>query len=82
MADIFCPLYIIMTPNTIVPSISTYLKDNLKANALVGIDPTVHPAKFVQSLAKTLSAKQIKVHPLGKSAAAGLVHSLTYDPMC
>ncbi|KAM3574987.1 hypothetical protein VYU27_003113 [Nannochloropsis oceanica] len=47
-----------------VPSIAAYLKEQLPADAVVGIDPTVHPVKFVQALAKTLSLKNIHVKPL------------------
>lgn len=49
-----------------VPGIAAYLKETLAPGAVVGVDPTVHPAKFVRALAKTLAAKQIRVRPLGR----------------
>jgi hypothetical protein len=52
-------------PTHTVPGIAAYLKENLGAGSVVGIDPTVHPAKFVRALAKALAGKQIRVRPLG-----------------
>ena len=52
-----------------VPSLAAYLKEQLPADAVVGLDPTVHPVKFVQALAKTLSNKQIQVKPLAVAEA-------------
>ena len=52
-----------------VPTLSAYLKEQLAEGAVVGLDPTVHPAKFVQALAKTLHAKKVLVRPLDVAEA-------------
>lgn len=54
--------------DTTVPGIAAYLKETLAPNSVVGLDPTVHPSKFVKALAKALAAKDIRVRPLGACA--------------
>lgn len=49
-----------------VPTLSAYLKERLPGKAVVGLDPRVHPVKFVTSLAKTLAAKDVTVRPIGR----------------
>lgn len=64
-----------------VPGIAAYLKENLGAGSVVGIDPTVHPAKFVKALAKALAGKHIRVRPLGASVQdLHPYHSLHLSP--
>lgn len=53
-----------MTTHT-VPGIAAYLKETLAPHSVVGLDPTVHPSKFVKALAKALAAKDIRLRPLG-----------------
>lgn len=48
-----------------VPNLTKYLEERLPAKAVVGLDPTVHSAKFVTSLLKTLTPKRIAIRPLG-----------------
>lgn len=47
-----------------VPSLTAYLQEELSAQAVVGLDPTVHPVKFVQNLAQALGSKKVQVQPL------------------
>lgn len=64
-----CPLPTTDAPhnntNHTVPGIAAYLKETLAPRSVVGLDPTVHPAKFVKALAKALAAKDIRLRPLG-----------------
>lgn len=48
-----------------VLSLSNYLKEALPEGSVVGLDPRVHPIKFVTSLAKTLAPKKITLQPIG-----------------
>lgn len=48
-----------------VLNLSNYLKETLPEGSVVGLDPRVHPIKFVTSLAKTLAPKKITLQPIG-----------------